>query len=453
MTKATGTRGLAADIAVPRTVLLLATFALVLIGLLMVYSASFPEAISEGSATTTFIVRQVIFALVGIAGAVIVWKKIPPQLWSGTFGYVVWGIAALLIVATALAGTGDDEWGARRWLYLGPFGLQGSEFAKIAIVLSAARILVQFDEGELSVRDVAAQGIVMVLIPVGMILVAQSDLGTSAICVVGVLAVMWIGGVPKKIFFITIAVIFVLALIFIFGVSYRASRFVYLDPWNDGKNGYGEGYAIIHSYYAFAEGGLFGVGIGNSREKFYLPEAETDFIFAVVGEELGLVGALVVIALFLAILFAGLRIAQSAVSPLSRLVAGSVTVMLVFQAFLNIGCAIGVFPTTGKPLPFISSGGSSLIASLLMVGIILSVSEEAARPTVYDRRRENLRVVRADRSGRDSGWARVVGGWAFSRSERAFAPWDAARSFDRIAPTRDANVRRMRTRNAGFTRR
>ena len=187
-----------------------------------------------------------------------------------------------------------------------------------------------------------------------------------------------------------------LAIIAVTTVGYRSSRFAYLDPWNDGYGGYGSGYAIIHSYYAFAEGGLFGVGLGNSREKYlYLPEAETDFIFSIVGEELGLVGAVLLIALFLVFLYAGLRIAKSARSDFGAMLAGGLTIMIVFQAFLNIGCAIGLLPTTGKPLPFISLGGSSLIATLMMVGIILGVSKEAEeKAMIHEARRDDLRLVR-----------------------------------------------------------
>ena len=140
------------------------------------------------------------------------------------------------------------------------------------------------------------------------------------------------------------------------------------------------------------------MGLGNSREKFYLPEAETDFIFAIIGEELGLVGALLVIALFLVILYSGMRIAKEAADDFGAMVAGSCTLMLVFQAFLNIGCVVGLLPTTGKPLPFVSSGGSSLIATFIMVGLILSVSQEAGRPSIYEQRRADLRVVRASGS-------------------------------------------------------
>ena len=196
----------------------------------------------------------------------------------------------------------------------------------------------------------------------------------------------------------------VIAGLILFGIaatvisSYRGDRFLYLNPWNDGQNGQGRGYQIIHSYYAFSEGGIFGAGLGNSHEKYlYLPESETDFIFAIIGEELGLVGASFVIIVFLALLWAGMRIARAAADDYGAMIAGALTIMLVFQAFLNIGCTIGVFPTTGKPLPFISSGGSSLIASFMMVGIIMSVSEDVAGKSIYDRRRDNLRVVHAKR--------------------------------------------------------
>ena len=187
----------------------------------------------------------------------------------------------------------------------------------------------------------------------------------------------------------------VFVVVAIVGTGYRSDRMLFLNPWADGENGLGKGFQLIHSYYAFSEGGLFGVGLGNSREKFYLPEAETDFIFAIVGEELGMVGALAVVVLFILFLYAGMRIAKAAANDFATMVAGSCTLMLVFQAFLNIGCVVGLLPTTGKPLPFVSSGGSSLIATFIMVGLILSVSKEAGGPSIYEKRRADLRVVRA----------------------------------------------------------
>jgi cell division protein FtsW len=155
------------------------------------------------------------------------------------------------------------------------------------------------------------------------------------------------------------------------------------------------GAAESHFFLQLAQGGLFGSGLGGSAEKYlYLPEAETDFIFSIIGEELGFIGAFLVIALFFVFLFAGLRLAQSIPDRFGSTVCGSFAIIIAFQAFLNIGCTIGVFPTTGKPLPFISSGGSSLIASFMMVGIVMSVSEDVAGKSIYDRRRDALRVVR-----------------------------------------------------------
>ena len=185
-----------------------------------------------------------------------------------------------------------------------------------------------------------------------------------------------------------------------FGTGYRADRWSFLNPWDDGQGGYGSGYNIMHSYFAFSEGGIFGVGLGNGHEKYqYLFASDSDFVFAVIGEELGMVGCLAVIALFLGVLYTGTLIARSARDDFSMMIAGGLTIALVFQAFLNIACAIGVFPTTGKPLPFISSGGSSILASLIMVGLILSVSRDAASSDEFDRRRSSLRVVRREEDG------------------------------------------------------
>ncbi len=384
------------DVMVPRIVFLLATLALMLLGLVMVYSASFVEAINDGDDPASYMVKQVAFAALGVVIALGIWKFLRPRwLREGLLLYVGWGVVFVLILLTAVAGS--EELGAQRWLRIGPVGIQPSEFMKIALVVVSVRLLCDLRAGA-PVKTVAVKAVLFVIVPLGLIYTTQSDLGTTVICVVGVFAVVWLGEAPMRLVAVALAVVGSLGVLAVALVGYRSSRFAYLDPWNDGMNGYGDGYAIIHSYYAFAEGGLFGVGLGNSREKYlYLPEAETDFIFSIVGEELGLVGALLVIALFLVFLYAGLRIAKAARTDFSAMVAGSCTIMIVFQAFLNIGCAIGVFPTTGKPLPFVSSGGSSLVATLMMVGLILAVSKESSEPTVHDARRADLRVVRMER--------------------------------------------------------
>ena len=378
----------------PRLLMLLTVLVLVLIGLVMIYSASSIKAIASDADAMSYMLDQVRFAVIGSAAAFVLWKLIPYRFWAGNAVWVIWGVAVVLLLLTAAVGIAEN--GAQRWLILGPISLQPSEFVKIAIVLVAARLFSDLRANAIDARAFVVEMFVFIVIPTGFLFGTQSDLGTTAIIALGVISVMWMGEVPLRTIIIVIIAMVLFAVFATLFSSYRSDRFLYLNPWDDGEGGYGNGYQIIHSYYAFAEGGIFGAGLGNSREKYlYLPESETDFIFAIIGEELGLIGALFVIVLFLVLLWAGMRIARSAYDDFGAMVAGSLTIMLVFQAFLNIGCAIGVFPTTGKPLPFISSGGSSLIASFMMVGIILAVSEGANPKKVYERRRDDLRVVRA----------------------------------------------------------
>lgn len=386
---------LSADIAGPRLVLGLSVFALVLMGLVMVYSTSSVNAIDEGLSSTYYIVRQLIYTLIGAGLAFVFWKLLPHRIWAGRAVWLIWGGAMLLLAATAVAGT--ENYGATRWLKLGPFSLQPSEFAKIAFILVASRILADYLDGLMEFRAAAVEGILFVLIPVVFLVLGfQSDLGTTAIILVGVYGLLWVGGVSWKALIGLAVAGVVFILFFIFGTDYRSDRLVYLNPWNDGENGYGTGYNIIRSYYAIAEGGLFGVGLGGSHEKYqYLFASESDFIFAILSEELGMAGALFVIGLFVAVLVAGLRVSATSGDTLGKLIAAGCTIMLVFQAFLNIGCVIGVLPTTGKPLPFISSGGSSMMSSMILVGLILSVSKAAEEPSVYERRRADLRLVRS----------------------------------------------------------
>lgn len=377
----------------PRLILLLVVLALTLLGFVMIYSASSISAITEESGQASYLVDQLMFAAIGIVAALVLWKVIPYRFWAGPAIWVIWGVAVVLLLMTALLGL--TALGAQRWLSIGPFSLQPSEFVKIALILMAARLFSDLRAHAIDTQTFIVQILIFVIAPTGFLFMTQSDLGTTAIIAVGVLAVMWLGEVPLRVMLITVGALLLFAILAVLLSSYRGDRFLYLNPWNDGEGGQGAGYQIIHSYYAFAEGGVFGSGLGNSREKYlYLPESETDFIYAIIGEELGLIGAVLVIAAFLVLLWAGLRIARSATDDFGTMIAGALTIMLVFQAFLNIGCAIGVFPTTGKPLPFISSGGSSLIASFMMVGIIMAVSEDSAGKDVYERRREDLRVVR-----------------------------------------------------------
>lgn len=397
------------DIGFMRTLFILLVVGMLLFGCVMIYSASAPSAVAEGSHPAVYLLDQLKFALIGIVAAVAVWC-IPYRVWLGRAANAVWFLGMALVVLTMFSGAGGDTWGAQRWLVLGPISLQSSEFMKIAIAIVAAKIMSEYHSGILEFKDAIGKAFVLVGVPMLLILETQSDLGTTMIIFAAAIVVMWLGEVPTPIVvgvIVAAAGLAVLATVF---SSYRSSRFLYLDPWNDGKGGYGAGYQIIHSYYAFSQGGLFGVGIGNSTEKYlYLPESETDFIYSVIGEELGMFGALAVLVAFIVLGYAGLRIAYAAEDDFGCMLAGSLTVMLVVQAFLNMGSAAGLLPTTGKPLPFISSGGSSLIATFIMVGLVLSVSQGSAsfslpfgggkKGDVYEQRRDNLRVIHVDSAG------------------------------------------------------
>ncbi|MBR2804285.1 MAG: cell division protein FtsW [Eggerthellaceae bacterium] len=393
------TSNAAPDVIGPRLIMLLCVLGLTLLGFVMIYSASSISAMSEDISTASYLIDQLGFAVVGVIAMFVLWKVVPYRFWEGPAIWVIWGVAVALLLLTAIMGL--SALGAQRWLWLGPISLQPSEFVKIAIVLMAAKLFSEFRMGLTDPRTFIVQMIIFIVAPTGFLFATQSDLGTTAIIALGVLGVMWLGEVPLRTILIVIGCLVVFALGATVFSSYRGDRFLYLNPWNDGENGYGRGYQIIHSYYAFAEGGIFGTGLGNSREKYlYLPESETDFIYAIIGEELGLIGAVAVIVVWLILLWAGMRIARAATDDFGAMISGALTIMLVFQAFLNIGCVIGVFPTTGKPLPFISSGGSSLIASFMMIGLILSVSEDTGGRSVYEGRRDDLRVVRGGRSER-----------------------------------------------------
>lgn len=402
------------EVALPRLVFILAVFTLTVIGFVMVFSSSTIEAINEGAVATSYLTRQLVAAVLGIMVATF-FAVAPYYVWLDRWAWVFLTVVIILLLATAAFGTA--ELGAQRWLTIGPITFQPSELAKPAFVMMAARILYKWRiEKEYSLARMTATTVFAVGVPLLLLYVTQSDLGTTLICFIGILTALWLSDIPVAVF---IGVVLLLAFFVVgavFTTGYRLDRLSFLNPKDDY---YGAGYQLVRSFYAFAEGGIFGVGLGNSTEKYlYLPEAETDFIFAIIAEELGLVGAVVVIALFLVVLWAGLHIARNAPDLFGTMLAGACTVMLVFQAFLNIGCVMGLLPTTGKPLPFISAGGSALIGAFALVGFILSVSFASGSDSgVFERRRNDLLVVRSGNAGARSSGARSSG--ARSSSSRA----------------------------------
>ncbi len=387
------------DVTFPRFLILVSVLGLSLFGFVMIFSASSISAITEDVNQATYVFDQLRPAFIGLVLGLITWKLIPYHIWTTRFVWVIWGICIALLALTALMGL--SALGAQRWLLIGPISLQPSEFVKIGIMLMAVHIFTQYRSGNSDFRVFAASLAIGVILPVGFIYFTQSDLGTTVILAVGILSLLWLGGIPLRTILIIIGILFVFGILAIVLSSYRSGRFLFLDPWNDGMGGMGQGYQLVHSYYAIAEGGLTGVGLGNSHEKYlYLPESETDFIFSIICEELGLIGACAVIIGFIALLYAGLLIARAAHDEAGMMIAGPITIMLVFQAFLNIGCVIGVLPTTGKPLPFISSGGSSIMASFIMVGLILAVADgdtRVKRDKQAKKRRNKFHIVHIEK--------------------------------------------------------
>ncbi len=404
------------DAVMPRLVFIGCVAALTLLGLVMVFSSSTVEALHEGSSTSSYLVKQAAICLFSVAVCAGIARFIPYYKWRGGL-LVGYGVACVILLLLTAA-IGSVGLGAQRWLTLGPVSFQPSEFAKVAFVLIAAQLFDRYRNGAIDQVRLAAYMLGVVVAPLGLLYATQSDLGTTGICLVGIIAVAAFSGMSWKPIVALVGLIVAFAALSVIVTPYRSNRMAFLDPYADP---YGTGYQLIRSFDAIGEGGLFGVGLGNSVEKYlYLPEAETDFIFAIICNELGMVGGIVVVALFMAVCYSGLQIARNAPDRMGAMIAGGCTVMLVFQAFLNIGCVVGILPTTGKPLPFISNGGSSLLGSFLLVGVVLSVSFASGDESgLYRRRRDDLRLVRADRAeahvraGRDAGASR--GGRGSSR--------------------------------------
>ena len=396
---------------VPRYLLLGATVFLTAFGLTMVYSASSVSALVKEGSSVHFFVRQLAFVGLGAILAFVA-ARFDYRRFQSSLGMKAWWVSIGLLLVTYVLGIASH--GARRWIPLGFVNLQPSEFAKIACVLVAAALAIDWQRGKLETSTYLGRIGLYVGIP-AVLIVFQPDLGTAVLLAIGVAIVLFLGGIEMRWVAISAALLTAFGVFAIWIESYRLARVMTaLNPWLDPS---GKGYQTIQALLAFGTGGLKGVGLGLSRQKFfYLPEAHTDFIFAIIGEEVGLIGTLAVVAAFVIVLYAGIRIAMGSRDQYGRLVAGALTGMLAFQAVLNMAAVTGVFPVTGKPLPFMSYGGSSMFVTMISVGLILSVStygarapralrtrpknEEQSRANVDERRRDGrTRVPRAD-SGR-----------------------------------------------------
>jgi cell division protein FtsW len=350
-----------------------ATLLLVCTGIVMVYSASAVMAMQRFQNPYLFLVKQVAWALIGLAALPIVMRvdyrnyRQPAVIWTAL------GIVGFALVAVLFAPRVN---GATRWIGLGPLGIQPSELAKIAVIIFMAALLERrmerIDEVGYSLLPI---GVVLGAV-VGLVL-AEPDLGTAA-CIVMIAAMMvFAAGIGYRYVFGLLLAGLPVAYLLIATSDYRKRRVLaFLDPWADPL---GDGWQMIQSMIAVGTGGVFGRGLmGGVQKLFYLPEPHNDFIYSVIGEELGLIGTTIVLACFCVIAWRGLRTAVRAPDRFGAFLAIGLTTMVAFQAFFNISVVLGLLPPKGIPLPFVSAGGSSLLINLVGIGILLNVSQHAS---------------------------------------------------------------------------
>lgn len=393
--------GVPARIMRPRLVFLSCLIAICMFGLLMIYSASSVESLQENGSSWFFLYRQAIFMFIGfVLFAAIGSRLLPWPLFRSKLVWGVWVGVLVLLIAVLFVGQGAEEWGASRWIDLGIFNLQPAEVAKPVIIVLTAKIFADyFEDGTIDTRAFLIQMLIMLPFPLFLIF-REPDLGTTIIIALTVFAIAILCGLPWRVVaFVTIAA-FVLGAAAIVTSPYRAKRFLaFLDPWSDP---YDTGYQATLAIMAFASGGLFGRGIGNSTMKYhYLPEAHNDYILAIIGEELGFVGTAIFVLVFVAMIIAAFYICREAPTLHAQLLASGCTIILAVQFLINVFGILGVMPMTGKPLPFVSYGGSSIIASLVLAALIFRVSVESNVETAADRRRSGMAVM-GERSARAS---------------------------------------------------
>ncbi len=351
--------------------------AMLLIGLVMVASASIVIADRELHAPFYFLVRQGFYALIGLLGLLLA-MAIPLELWVRS-RYLLLGCALLLLVMVLIPGIGHEVNGSVRWLRVGPLSLQASEPARLLLILYLAGYMLRHP-------DVIAESFIGFMKPMvfillaAFLLLAEPDFGAATVLVATALAMLFVGGVRLRHFVLLFALVAAGLAVLATTSAYRIKRLTgFLDPWADA---YDSGYQLTQSLIAIGRGEWLGVGLGASVQKlFYLPEAHTDFVFAVIAEEFGLLGAIAVIGLYVALVWRAFLIARRAAASdqaFGAYLAYGIGSWFGIQAFINIGVNMGVLPTKGLTLPLVSAGGSSMLVSCAAVGLLLRVANEAA---------------------------------------------------------------------------
>ncbi len=378
--------------------LVLVTLGLVAFGLVMVYSATSAPAALARTDPMSYLKKQGIYALIGVAVMMAAARFDYRRLRHLAPGLVLVALGGCLMVLAI----GARINGARRWIELGPATFQPSELAKLAMAVWAAAYLSKRPAPRTLKELWRPTGVLLGVFC--LLILAEPDLGTAISLVLVLLAVLLISGTPMPTLAAGTGVVGALGLVAIWFAPYRRARiFSFLDPWRDP---HGAGFQTVQALIGLGSGGVFGVGLGHGVQKVnYLPEAHTDMIMAVIGEELGLLGVTAVIAAFAALAYAGLRLALACNDPFGKRLAAGLVGLVCGQAVINLAAVLGLAPLTGIPLPFISYGGSSLVIALLSVGILLNIAGRhgaRARVAVPDRSRGDGRTRGAVARGRRS---------------------------------------------------
>ena len=334
-----------------------------LFGIIMIYSASYIWAEYKFNDPFKFVKHQGLFFIIGII-MMLITSKIPYKVYFEKANTLLL-ISIILLILVIIPGIGTVRNGSRSWFGIGSFGIQPSEFAKLTLIIFTSKYLTKNEKGVLPILGI-------VILVFGLIML-QPDFGTGMIILVSIIGLLFVSGVDFK-FFIRLGLIGVVGIVLLIAIApYRLERILsFLNPWSDPL---GSGFQIIQSLYAIGPGGLFGQGFMNSRQKhFYLPEPQTDFIFSIISEEFGFLGILIVATLFTIIIFKGFKIAQNSGDKFAKFLAFGITFGLAFQAILNLMVVVGLIPVTGVTLPFLSYGGSSLLITLISMGVLLNIS-------------------------------------------------------------------------------
>ena len=352
-------------------ILLFSIIILSLFGLLMIYSSSYVWAEYKFNDPYKFLKSQAIFLITGYLIMTIV-AKIPYTKYLNKAN-IIYGVCFLLLILVLIPGIGTVRNGSRSWFGIGSMGIQPSEFTKLALIIFTSKYLYKNERDIKDIKKGVFPILGVLLLTFGLIML-EPDFGTGVVIVMTIVVILFVSGVKMK-FFVKIGLLGLVGVVVLILVApYRLARIVsFLNPWSDPL---GSGFQIIQSLYAIGPGGLLGLGLGKSIQKhFYLPEPQTDFIFSIISEELGFLGVLIVSSLFLTIIYRGFKIAMKCNNNFGKYLAFGITFGLAFQTLLNLMVVVGLIPVTGVTLPFLSYGGSSLLITMLSMGILLNISK------------------------------------------------------------------------------